>query len=152
SCTHELVRHRHMGFSQVSQRYVGAETLRFVMRPEFQGDMALEAKFFDLIDGARREYLRAAAFLADGGGERTTAARKAIRQAARHCLPNCAEAPILVTGNARAWRGLIDQRATVYADLPIRDLAVKTLRALMDAAPLCFSDYEIYTADDGLPA
>lgn len=155
ACTHELVRHRHMSFSQVSQRYVGAETLRFVMRPEFQGDDArsreLASEFKFAIERAMESYLSATAHLR-GDDESTTAARKAIRQAARYCLPNCAEAPILVTGNARAWRGLIDQRATVHADLPIRDAAVKALKILRAAAPLCFEDYEIFTAADGREA
>nr|MDQ3842259.1 FAD-dependent thymidylate synthase [Actinomycetota bacterium] len=35
SVTHELVRHRHLNFSQVSQRYVSGRVLRFVERPEY---------------------------------------------------------------------------------------------------------------------
>lgn len=152
--THELVRHRVMSFSQVSQRYVGGETLRFVMRPEFYGhgarEVAARLEFCHLIDAARRRYVETVERLADG--ETTTAARKKIRQAARYCLPGCAEAPILVSGNARAWRNFIDQRASEHADTPIRDAAVKALTILQAAAPLIFGDYRVVALADGTKA
>ena len=55
--THELVRHRAgMGFSQLSQRYVSGKVLRFVERPEYQGNQKLHQKFEDRIDKAATEY------------------------------------------------------------------------------------------------
>src|ERR671911_1113572 len=46
SVTHELVRHRAgTGFSQISQRYVAGAVLRFVERPEYQGDGELHRTF-----------------------------------------------------------------------------------------------------------
>src|SRR5579883_327781 len=53
SVTHELVRHRAgMGFSQLSQRYVSGRMLRFVERPEYQGDEELHAQFLERIERA----------------------------------------------------------------------------------------------------
>lgn len=173
TCTHELVRHRHGSFSQVSQRYVGPEALRFVLRPEKWVDdaawaddearrllVAMRRAFERGIDRAASNYARAIATLdalaarghPDLAADDATARRKRVRQVARDMLPNCVEAPIDVTGNARMWRGFIDKRATVHADLPIRDVAVKVLRILRRVAPLCFNDYEVYTADDGREA
>jgi thymidylate synthase (FAD) len=57
SLTHELVRHRAgFGFSQVSQRYVGGKTLRFVERPEYANDKFLHDLFEDRIERTQREY------------------------------------------------------------------------------------------------
>lgn len=171
--THELVRHRAgFGFSQVSQRYCDGKTLRFVERPEYQVERipselheALawktgmqHADFEGLIDAAREGYEARAYNLATSGelghqmihGTTGTARRKRVNQAARECLPNCTEAPIVVTGNARAWRNFVDQRASVHADVPIRELAVKVLRCLQHASPVIFGDYEIATGEDGV--
>ena len=44
SCTHELIRHRHFSFSQLSQRYVPEDDARVVLPPglEDDPDLALE--------------------------------------------------------------------------------------------------------------
>ncbi len=42
SLTHELVRHRHLSFSQLSQRFVNEEQAEYVMPPTIQGDSDLE--------------------------------------------------------------------------------------------------------------
>lgn len=172
SVTHELVRHRAgMSYSQVSQRYVDGSKLRFVMRPEYQVErippelaedltwkIKQEADAFERrIDAAKSRYVTNAYNLLASRelkhpmlqGGTSTDARKHINQAARECLPNCTEAPIVVSGNARAWRGFVDQRATPHADVPIRELAIKTLRCLQYVAPLLFGDYEITKQDDG---
>ena len=53
SLTHELVRHRSgWGYSQLSQRYVDGSALRFVERPEYQGEPALHHRFEDNIEAA----------------------------------------------------------------------------------------------------
>ena len=163
--THELVRHRAgFAFSQVSQRYVGPKTLRFVMRPERvanQTDMGLlREQFCRAIDSAARGYRETIGGMeqvaADGHpafqAESATERRKKIHQVARDLLPGCTEAPILVTGNVRAWRHFIEMRAHPKADTPIRDAAVKALTILRDAAPLCFEDYKIIDLDDGTRA
>jgi thymidylate synthase (FAD) len=72
-----------------------------------------------------------------------TARRKTAREAARSVLPNCTETKIFVTGNLRAWRGMLDQRASIHADREIRHLALMTLNALQETAPNVFGDYQI---------
>ncbi len=57
SVTHEIVRHRAgMAYSQVSQRYVGGPTLRFVERPEWHADPILHKMFERRIDMASLDY------------------------------------------------------------------------------------------------
>jgi thymidylate synthase (FAD) len=74
--------------------------------------------------------------------------RKMAREAARGVLPNSTETKIVVTGNARAWRTMLELRSSEGAELEIRRLAVAVLRVLQQEAPGFFSDFEIYEADD----
>ena len=74
--------------------------------------------------------------------------RKMAREAARAVLPNATETKIVVTGNARAWRTMLELRAGEGAEQEIRRMAVAVLRLLQAEAPAFFSDFEIYTASD----
>lgn len=161
--THEGVRHRHHGFSQVSQRYVGGDVLRFVEAIEFQDDPELHACFERDIDRAAAAYEERVELLArklpppadlgpDEARKHRTETRKTVRQAARRVLPNETEAPIVISGNIRAWRNFIDQRASPHADRAIRSPAVMAWEILVKQAPLFFSDYAKITLPDGSAA
>ena len=149
SCTHELVRHRAgFAYSQVSQRYVSGKTLRFVERPEYQHDEVMHTRFTARIDSARAEYdllaehlMTKSALVLDSMTK--TERRKAVNQTARSCLPNETEAPIVVTGNARAWRHLLEMRGSPHAEPEIRRLAVQSLFVLQDAETEIFSDFTV---------
>ena len=47
SCTHELIRHRHFSYSQLSQRFVRENDANVVVPPAVEGDPELEALFLD---------------------------------------------------------------------------------------------------------
>ena len=70
------------------------------------------------------------------------------REAARGVLPNSTETKIVVTGNARAWRTMLELRSSEGAEFEIRRMAVMVLRTLQVEAPGFFTDFEIYTAPD----
>src|SRR5436305_14961267 len=74
--------------------------------------------------------------------------RKMAREASRAVLPNATETKIVVTGNARAWRTMLELRSSEGAELEIRRMAVAILRLLQREAPGFFSDFEIFQADD----
>jgi thymidylate synthase (FAD) len=74
--------------------------------------------------------------------------RKMAREAARGVLPNSTETKIVVTGNARAWRTMLELRSSEGAEQEIRRAALAILRLLQAEAPGFFSDFEIYPADD----
>lgn len=157
SLTHELVRHRHFSFSQVSQRYVSGKTLRFVERPEWQADEHLHLRFEDRIGRAAQEYneLTEILLLDQQQGKQLLSAeaktdlRKKVRQAARSCLPNETEAPIVVTGNARAWRHFLEMRASEHAEIEIRELATRVFLCLYQIDPILFGDYQLEQLKDG---
>ena len=141
SLTHELVRHRAgMSYSQVSQRFCGEKTLRFVERTAIQKDPVLHEMFEQDIDHLYRRYLQYQRLV----NEPT---RKGVNQEARGVLPNWTETSIVVTGNLRAWRNFIEQRGAAGADPEIRQLAGKVLTELQVLAPHAFSDY---TVEDGI--
>lgn len=151
SCAHELVRHRHLSYSQLSQRYVPEDSASVVLPPGLEDDPHLQEVVLAAADASRAAYLELLAGLEAklddpaGGSLR----RKQARQAARAVLPNSTETRIVVTGNYRAWRHFIAVRASEHADVEIRRLAIACLRELASAAPAVFADFEITALPDG---
>src|SRR5439155_1325774 len=151
SLTHELVRHRAgFAYSQLSQRYVDESQAAFVVPPAIAGDAALEAAWKEQIEGAQRTYIALVEQLMDRYRwvDDKVHRRKMAREAARGVLPNSTETKIVVTGNARAWRTMLELRSSEGAEMEIRRCAVAILRLLQREAPGFFSDFEIYGASD----
>ena len=151
SVTHELIRHRHFSYSQLSQRYL-PEDGPDVVEPEIiAADPELHGIFATAVQQAARAYdgllsaLEERAATAPDG----TLARKLARQAARAVLPNATTTAIVVTGNFRAWRHFIGMRATEAADPDIRGLAVALLVELQELAPNVFADFRVSELPDG---
>ncbi|AQQ09706.1 Thymidylate synthase ThyX [Sedimentisphaera cyanobacteriorum] len=125
--THQLVRHRIMSFSQQSQRYVDENAFDYVVPAslpeeyieEFRSDMeainAMYAKW--------RE-------------------RGLKKEDARFVLPNACCSEIVVTGNFRQWRHVIQLRISPKAQWEIRQAAAYILKTLCEQAPACFSDLQ----------
>jgi thymidylate synthase (FAD) len=151
SLTHELVRHRAgFAYSQLSQRYVDESNASFVVPPAIIGDDALEKRWREEIEGAQSAYVALVEQLMERYGwvADRVHRRKMSREAARAVLPNATETKIVVTGNARAWRTMLELRAGEGAEMEIRRLAIAALRLLQREAPGFFSDFVIYVADD----
>lgn len=151
SLTHELVRHRAgFAYSQLSQRYVDESDAMFVMPPAIIGDDALEAAWTQQVASALESYKALVDELMGRYAwvDNKVHRRKMAREAARGVLPNSTETKIVVTGNARAWRTMLELRANEAAELEIRRIAVATLRVLHAEAPAFFSDFEIYQGED----
>ncbi len=151
ACTHELIRHRHFSYSQLSQRFVPEDDSNVVLPPAIASDPELTAKVVAATDASRRAYtdLLEALEAKFAGVPNAILRRKQTRQAARAVLPNATETRIVVTGNYRAWRHFIGMRATEHADVEIRRLSIACLRELLAIAPTVFGDFEIgRLADD----
>lgn len=151
SLTHELIRHRHFSYSQLSQRYVPERDAEMVIPEAIADDLVLRQMF----EAAAKEAVQAYERLLTGlekrfaGEPNPTLRRKLARQAARAILPNATETRIVVTGNYRAWRHFIGMRATEHADVEIRALAIECLLQLQDEIPNVFNDFVITELDDG---
>lgn len=138
--THELVRHRHLSFSQVSQRYVD----------DSEAEVIIPAKVQELLDegtwlsglleknlsGAKGIYRSIIQQLRAKGVD-----KKKAQQAARFILPGNTETAIVVTGNHRSWREFVDKRYSEFADPEIRDLAGLVLTELKKIEPNIYADF-----------
>jgi thymidylate synthase (FAD) len=151
SFTHELVRHRHFSYSQLSQRYVPERDAAMVEPSVIAEDAELHKRFVEATEASLRAYndLLEGLERRFADVENPTLRRKQARQAARAVLPNATETRIVVTGNYRAWRHFVTMRASEGADVEIRELAVECLRQLQRVAPNVFADFTISELPDG---
>lgn len=152
--THEAVRHRAgMAYSQVSQRFVGEDKLRFCLPYDIQNDpelvrAALDDMAYDMdrftrwIEDYRSKYPQLE-------GETKTEWRKRLQSAARRVLPNWVEAPIVITGNVRSWRHVLYMRCSKHADVAIRRAMIPVLHILKANVPELFADFTVETLPDG---
>ena len=151
SLTHELIRHRHFSYSQLSQRYVPERDAAMVEPAVIADDPELHALFQEAGEAALSSYTRLLEGLEKtfADVENVTARRKQARQAARAVLPNATETRIVVTGNYRAMRHFVAMRASEHADVEIRELAIAMLRELQRVAPNAFADFVVSPLADG---
>ena len=143
SFTHELIRHRHISPSQLSQRYVDESDCRFVCPPLIGNNEKLREIWERSVSQSHQAYCELATGLyelLDPELDKTSR-RKQAREAARSVLPNATETKICITGNARAFRNLIELRSHKAAEAEIRRVAVMVWEKLKDAAPNLFGDY-----------
>lgn len=149
--THELVRHRHLSFSQLSQRYVDESDVAFVLPPEIQEGTDAYDVWHRSCERTLDEYRTLLAHVETQVQDepKATLRRKRARQTARSLLPNAAETKIVVTGNARAWRHFIELRGSAGAEAEIRRLALAVLDVLRHEAAHLFDDYRVTRLPDG---
>ena len=139
--THELIRHRHLSFSELSQRFVNVEDAAMVAPPalydmEGEGPDSLYEALADSFNASAKAYAEMVTVF-EGRG----LTRKQSREAARAVMPNATETRIVVTGNMRAWRDVLYKRYSVHADAEIREFAAEVLRQLKEIAPGQFQDF-----------
>ena len=146
----ELVRHRHLSFSQLSPRHV-PDSAAVVEPAAVAGDPVLHERFLAAADTALAAYADLLEGLEDRFADAPNAPlrRKQARQAARAVLPGALETHLVVTGNYRAWRHFVGVRGSESADPEIREVAVACLRELQQVAGNVFDDFRISTLADG---
>lgn len=140
SLTHELVRHRHFSYSQVSQRFVphGSEPIVFPPSLDLLGVIdreEIEDSLRDLRDHAEDLYESIFSKLREQGS-----GVKEARGAARAALLESTSTSIVVSGNMRSWREFVLKRSSPGADREIRELAEVLLDELYEIAPAVFAD------------
>lgn len=148
--THELIRHRHLSYSQLSQRFVDEGDANIVIPPAL-GDVTgtiqhgWDSRDSEPWESTPEEALEMAAWdatslygalvdkLMDDG-----IPRKQAREAARAVLPNMTETRIVVTGNLRAWDEVTKRRTAPDADAEIREVMQMVRDELHEVAPNIF--------------
>lgn len=149
SLTHELVRHRHLSFSQLSQRYCDGSSFDVVMGFDV-GQVAEARSALTLVErqiGMMYQHVFMAVYDNAEGSDSTR--RRRATQAARAVLPNAAATKIVVSGNMRSWREFIIKRGSLGADYEIRELAITILEWLTRHFPAVFSDLTVRDHEDG---
>lgn len=141
--THELCRHRHLSFSQLSQRFVDESDGNIVLPPairkaykraEEQGvDLPMMDALLDS-DVASAHAYESIVWALDVAG----LPRKQAREAARAVLPNMMETRIVVSGNMRAWHEFLSKRLDPAADAEIQQVAGMIRDELHEVAPNIF--------------
>lgn len=131
--THELIRHRHLSFSQLSQRFVDESEANIVVPPALRGNeeaielLKSDAEVAFIVYSKLVERL-----IAEGK------TRKQAREAARCVLPNMAETRIVVTGNFRAWHEVIERRTAPDVDAEMVEVMGLIREALCDESTVIF--------------
>lgn len=131
--THELIRHRHLSYSQLSQRFVDESDAAYVVPPAMLGS--------DLHEQALDSYVRFSLETYEDAVEellRDGYSRKQAREAARAFLPNCVETKIVVSGNLRAWNEVTLRRMQPDADAEMQEVMGLIYDELTEIAPAIF--------------
>lgn len=134
--THELIRHRHLSYSQLSQRFVDEADANIVVPPALRGNKWQAAELEDGMERAIGTYMDLVNRLECGDG----LTRKQAREAARAVLPNMTEARIVVTGNLRAWHEVIERRTAPDADAEMQEVMGMVRDQLTAIAPTIFPE------------
>lgn len=139
--THELIRHRHLSFSQLSQRFVNGSDAEVVIPPAYRINFEEDSgRVMDHKSLAQERIYDHFSYSCDTYrsleivGEKLGLSRKENREAARSVMPNATETKIEVTGNLRAWRDVLKKRWSVHADAEIREFAGEILGYLRGIA------------------
>lgn len=161
SLTHELIRHRHFSFSELSQRFVNMADAAVVIPPLYREMLADNIESYGATGVVDKESItevfyapvsivgaisaksyeemvkRGIKYLEDSGVT-GFAARKQANQAARALMANMTETRMVITGNYRAWLGFLTKRDDPAADAEIRELAKEIHTQLSEHAPNIF--------------
>ena len=123
ACTHQLVRHRHMSFSQKSQRYVHEKgQFEYLIPPTIEKNPELKQKFEDFMGEISKKYL-----------EFTEAGIPA--EDARAVLPNACSTSMVVSTNLRELIHVANLRLCSRAQYEIRMLVKAMCEALVEQEP-----------------
>lgn len=138
--THELVRHRAgMAYSQQSLRYIRLDNLGFWMPPRVVADEVLSGIFSHTV-GVLEEIQRELANHTKIDETKDFHVKKQLTSMYRRLAPIGLATSIMVTGNLRSWRHIIEQRTSMAAEEEIR-LVIGKAAALLNAAyPNAFQD------------
>lgn len=122
AATHQLVRHRHMSFSQKSQRYVKESDFDYVIPLEIEKDSELLKKFEEHMQAVSKLYSE---FIEKG----------IKKEDARSILPNACASSIVCSLNLRELIHLANLRLCTRAQLEIRQVVKKMCNLIIEREP-----------------
>lgn len=132
ACSHQIVRHRTMSFSQESQRYVDMQKGEW--KPVIPPHLVNHPVYVEGEDGHMLEYT-GGEFIAEKFGELEKAYRemresKILKEDARILLPNATSTRMVMSGPLHGWEHFLWQRADKAAQGEVREIAEGVLYLL----------------------
>ena len=141
--THELVRHRAgTAFSQTSGRYVRSDEIDMYLPDE----LAVYPEAVAVFQRANEQMEDNLAELVKVTGIETMTnfgLKKRLTSAFRRILGNGQANHIVMTGNHRAWRHIIEMRTSVHAEEEIRVIMSDVAQQLKDKFPTIYGDMSL---------
>ena len=141
--THELVRHRAgTAFSQTSGRYVRSDEIDMYLPDE----LAVYPEAVAVFQRANEQMEDNLAELIKVTGIETMTSfglKKRLTSAFRRILGNGQANHLVMTGNHRAWRHIIEMRTSVHAEEEIRVIMSDVAQQLKDKFPTIYADMSI---------
>lgn len=128
--THQLVRHRHIGVSQESQRYCDEGAFGFIVPPSIT-EAGLEEKFVGAMEMLQGLYLEIQGDLLEAIKDGKLSEGRKVNEDARFILPNAVQSEIVLTANVAEWRWIFFRRLTTHAQWEIRDIILLCLEAFL---------------------
>ena len=125
--SHQLVRHRHVSFTQQSQRYVDMRDFEFITPPS----ISMNPK-------ALEEYNRVMGVLETAYDN--LRALQIPKEDARFVLPNACGTLLIASSNMSGWHHYLTLRCAPDAQWEIRMMSLVILRKLYRLCPAIFSD------------
>lgn len=140
-CTHEIVRNRAgIAISQESLRYVRLDQLRFWL-PKSVKDSPEAMDFFENVVMDLEKVQKDLAKLFKIEELKDFAIKKALTSMFRRLAPMGLGTTIMITGNLRAWRHVIEQRSSIHAEEEMRLVIDKIATILKEEFPSSFQDF-----------
>lgn len=131
--SHEIVRHRHTGYSQESTRYCNYSKGRFGTELTFINDTHIVKDA-----SAYEAWLK---YRQDNEDEYFNMLKRGLRaEEARGCLPNDLKTKLLVTTNFREWRSIFKLRCDSHAHYQMQELMKPLFDEVNTALPCIFDD------------
>lgn len=134
--THEIVRHRHFSFAQLSQRYVNYSKNKFGNEIGFI--MPLWYNMFYNDDDISSQFVSSCAYAETTYMKLIESGLKA--EEAREVLPNSTATELMVSGNYREWRHFFKLRTDSHAHPEMQRIARPLLDELKTKIPIVFDD------------
>lgn len=135
SLTHELIRHRHFSFSQLSQRYVDSSDSWVVCPPLFLTDPTLYHRWEQIVQCQLADIREMEELVSEVYPDLK---QKAVREAVRSVAPNALDTKLVLTGNLRTFREFLPKRLSETAEAEIQRLARAIHHDLLTLHPAVF--------------
>jgi thymidylate synthase (FAD) len=145
--SHQLVRHR-VGFaySQLSQQYHDESSATFIEPRDLDIDEGVVKEWRHAISLAKGAYKFIATALERSSYASSLSKKersRAIKSLARTVLPSATATTLMITGNVRAWRHLLEVRGAIPGDFEMREFCVRAIDLLAAEAPDAFYDFKV---------